>query len=203
MTPPVIEQIPDLETLLERAGAKPARYGKRWDCPSCGKSGRISVDFRRGLFHCWHVGCDFHGNALKLARHLGLVRKLSSREARRLQSERRHAHLAAEIAYQRIKARRLELYEAHQSLGRIRDGAAEALRRRPSDETAWSALAFVYAELPKVRAELLLLESAGIGERLAFLEASQGERRRALDRIICQGCILDSGGRVLELGEAR
>ena len=196
MRSPVIEGTPnttayDLRVLLHHAGAKPARYGKRWDCPSCGKPGRVSVDLARGLFQCWHAGCGFRGNAYKLARHLGLVRKLSCQEALRLQSERRHAHVAAELAYQRIRARRMELYEARRSLGRIRDGAGQALRRNPSDETAWSALAFVNDRLPKVQAELLLLETAPIGESLAFLEASQSERGRALDRAVLRaqkGC---------------
>jgi hypothetical protein len=66
----------------------------------------------------------------------------------------------------------------------------------------WSALALVYSPLPKVRAELLVLDSGPIAERLAFLEMSESERRKALDRTIRQGGILDSKGRVLELGDA-
>ena len=188
----------DLRELLERAGARLVGPN-RADCPRC--SGKRTVSYHGELFCCHYAGCRFKGNSFALARKLGLARRLSPYEVRDCRHVRDIAKKAAHYAYAKIKSRRWELYEMHRSLAHILSGTQRRLRQEPESELAWSALAFVHDELPKVRAELLLLETAPIRERLAFLEASQSERRRAVDRAVFQGGILDSKGRILELGD--
>src|SRR5207249_4584058 len=151
--------------LLERAGCT-LRGRNRGDCPRCG--GRRTVSYTEEVFCCHHAGCDFQGNAFQLARQLGLVRRLSPAEAHEQRERRDRARALAGECARKLRARRQELYRAHRELLSIRAEAHEGER----SETVWDALARVYTELRRVRAELLILESAPVRDRLRFLNES-------------------------------
>lgn len=179
-----------LEELLRRAGAKPGRFGKRWDCPKCGRPRRVSVDFAKELFRCWHEGCTFKGNRPGLARALGLAQKLSPKEARGLRERRERGKAWGRAAYERARARRLDLYEAFRGWVTILCGASRKLREDLNDPTAWEALARTYHELPKVQAELAILEDAPIAQRFRFLTAGTVEREERIQAVIYRGGVV-------------
>jgi len=147
----------DLPTLLERAGGRPR--GNRHDCPKCG--GWRTVAHKDEVFLCHR--CQWKGNALTLARELGLDRRLSSAEYRELCRRRELANRAALALYERVKARRFELLDKAHDLSRLEQQAHEA---GPDHPATWGALALVYRELPGVLAELATLENSGAAEAL-------------------------------------
>lgn len=189
----------DLPDLLTRAGAR-LTSRNRADCPRC--QGKRTLSYTSEVFYCHHVGCDFKGNAITLTRTLGLHVRHSPAEAAAFRQRREEAKRQAAIAYRRVQHRRHELYEAHRELIGTLYGAHSRLRSNPQDEIAWSALQLVYDQLPLVRAELLLLEDAPIGERLAFLQASQMERGEYLRPVIERSGLLAHDDRFVELGDA-
>jgi hypothetical protein len=160
-------------TLLEHAGAHPPRYGRKWDCPKCGGHSCLSVDEARGLFNCFHAGCDFHGNAEMLARRLGLASRLPLEEYRELQERRCRASLAAARLYRAVKARRFELLAELRALGRLEYLAHDAGMDHPA---TWNALARVYADMPGIEAGLLALETAKASDVLSLLTNSANVR---------------------------
>ena len=184
--------------LLERAGAKLRGRG-RADCPRCG--GRRTLSYTSSLFKCHHAGCGFQGSSHNLAKELGLARPLSLAEREELQQRLLCAREAAGQALGRVRSRRLELYEAHRSLLSILLSASERLKQNPEDERAWTALAYRGRELPKVRAELAMLESVPVGDRLALLNASNVDRERLVARMVIHGGVVDSNGKFVEVGD--
>ena len=194
----LLRQPADLESLLQHAGAKPARYGKRWDCPTCGKPGHVSVNLPKGVFHCWHARCDFRGSTFTLARSLGFASP-TAEQAREYVRRRELAQEAAARSSAKRRERRWQLYDTHQSLLSIQAGASKRLRREPQNEVAWSALAFTYRELPLVQAELLILEHASFPDRRRFARESEKTRRAVIDRVISAGGLTDPSGRFVEL----
>lgn len=190
----------DLEGLLRHAGSKPARYGKRWDCPSCGKSGRVSVDFGKSVYHCWHAGCSFKGSAFTLARSLGFASP-TPQQAQTYRRERDEAETAARCFAERLWERRHELYAEHRELLDIRRGAHSRLQSDPQNKIAWDALRFVHGQTPIVRVELLLLESAPVGERLEFIHAPSAKRAEHLQKIVERDGLTSHDGRFLEIGD--
>ena len=167
--------------LLERAGCT-LRGRNRADCQRCGA--RRTVSYTEEVFCCHHAGCDFRGNAFQLARQLGLARRLPPAEARELRERRERAHTLAEECARKLRARRQELYQAHRELLSIRTEVHDGWCRESADEAVWDALGRVHTELPRVRAELLILESAAVRDRLRFLNESTEVRRDVVDRVI-------------------
>ena len=124
-------------------------------------------------------------------------------ERQELQQRLLCAREAAGQALGRVRSRRLELYEAHRSLLSILLSASERLKQNPEDERAWTALAYRGRELPKVRAELAMLESVPVGDRLALLNASNVDRERLVARMVIHGGVVDSNGKFVEVGDPR
>jgi ribosomal protein L37AE/L43A len=189
-----------LMELLERAGCK-LRGRNRVDCPRCG--GRRTVSFTDELYCCHHAGCDFSGNAFTLARELGLARRLSPTEARALRLERERAEAAATAFLLRVRGARFGLGGLHIELLNLRDEAHERLKVNHDDETAWDALAYVYSELPRVRADLALLSEGTIGDRIAWLEADHEKRREMADRILQVGGVPTFDGKWVEVSSGK
>jgi hypothetical protein len=186
-----------LPNLLERAGAT-LRGRNRADCPLCG--GRRTVSYSEEVYCCHRAGCEFRGNAVTLARHLGLMTSRFSRaEAGAYHRQREEAQAAADYALQRLRAERRELYEACRSLRRIRGRAGDTLRMPTEDIKSWTALAYVDRELPRVEAALAILESAPVAVRLAFLNAAEADRAGAVEQVILAGGLDDSDGRFIEV----
>jgi hypothetical protein len=134
-----------------------------------------------------------------LAKEQGLLPEQSPEQAREYGRQRELSQQAAALSCAARNARRSQLYDSHQSLLSIQAGASKRLSEWPEDETAWSALAHVEQELPRVRAELLLLEDASFSERRAFMRASDGERNAAIDRILASGGLTNPSGQFVEL----
>ena len=187
----------DMVGLLERAGAKLRGRG-RADCPRCGAKRTIS--YNRTLFKCHHAGCGFQGSIHTLAKELGLARPLSAAERQELCQRLQCAQEAAGQALGRVRSRRFELYEAHRSLLSILFGASERLKQNPEDERAWAALAYIDRELPKIRAELGILEYAPVEDRLALLNASDSDREAVLSKVITDAGVVDWHGKFVEVG---
>ena len=194
----------DLVALLERVGARPPRYGRgKWGCPKHSGSPSVSVDLDRGLFNCHHAGCDFHGNSFTLARGLGLARRLSPAEARALRLERERAEAAASAFLVRVRGARFGLMALHVELLNLLDQAHERLKANCEDDAGWEALAHVYSELPRVRAELILVSEGTIEDRLAWLDADKETRHEMVNCILQVGGVPTCDGRFLELDDAR
>jgi hypothetical protein len=70
----------------------------------------------------------------------------------------------------------------------------------PDAEATWHELTLVYRELPRVRAELLILESAAVRDRLRFMHTSDPERDEVIDRVIRAGGLANDAGKFVELG---
>ena len=181
-----------LSELLTRAGCT-LRGRNRGDCPRCG--GRRTVSYTEEVFCCHHAGCDFRGNTFQLARQLGLARRLPPAEARELRDRRERARTLAEECARKLRARRQELYQAHRELLSIRTEVHEGWCCESANEAAWDALARVYTELPRVRAELLILETALVRDRLRFLNESAEVRCEVVDRVIAAGGLTDARGK--------
>jgi ribosomal protein L37AE/L43A len=143
----------DLVALLEASGAR-SRGPRRYDCPECGSRRTVAVDEGRGLFHCHHAGCSFSGSIGTLRKRLGLGRGwLSRREYIRLRREREQVSEAAVRLYAAVKARWGELIDRLHGLNRLGVQAHDA----GATEATIGALAVVYAERPRILAELLIL----------------------------------------------
>ena len=185
--------VPDL---LVKAGAT-LRGRNRADCPKCGK--RRTVSYATEVFNCHHTGCNFQGNAITLARELGLLKRLSAKEAQALRVEREQARTAAQRATERVKERRLKACQIHQDLLDIKYGAMDRLENNRQDEIGWACLAYAYKEIPLIRAELTLLEEAPPLERLAFLDANDAAQAQAIDDVILAGGVPCPDGKLVEV----
>ena len=137
--------------LLEQAGARPR--GNRHDCPKCG--GFRTVTHSAEAFFCHK--CQWKGNAVSLAKELGVYQRLSPAEYRELRQNRERADHAARALYERVKARRFELLEELRGLGRLEVEAHTAGADHPA---TWGALALVYRNKPGILAELAFLENS-------------------------------------------
>ncbi|HXH48172.1 MAG TPA: hypothetical protein VNM47_02260 [Terriglobia bacterium] len=164
----------EITDLLPLAGATPPRYGRgKWDCPRCCGPACLSVDAGRGLYHCFHAGCNFAGNAGMLARELGLARRLSRAEYCELRQMRERADEAALALYATVKARGFELLDRLHDLNRRESVAHDA----GPTEAAWDSLAAVYRERPVIESELDFLENAHAADILAKLAEAGLELR--------------------------
>jgi len=165
----------EVGALLEKAGAHPR--GNRHDCPKCG--GRRTVSHTEELFYCHK--CQWRGNAVTLAKELGIYKRLPSAEYVRLQRERERAHEAARRLATTVHARRLDLLDSLRELNRL-----EA-RVQICTPKVWGALALVYRERPVILAELTILENASAADLVRFLTADAATREAALDRVLGAG----------------
>jgi hypothetical protein len=190
----------DLIALLERAGARPARIGKRWNCPVCGRPGHVSVDVEKGLFNCWHAGCDFGGNVRTLAMSLDVAEKLAPEEARALRERFAWSRRVRERAERVVRRRRWQLYEEHQALLNLYDRTGNEAWVWLREDIAWAALVFVDSRLDEVRGELSILESAPRADRARFLRLTEPGRTEVLKHVIQHGGLFDRDGRFVELG---
>jgi hypothetical protein len=139
----------DTGRLLEMAGAR-IRGRNRADCPRC-KRFRV-ISFTAQTFFCHGIDCGWKGNAVTLAKDLGIsFDRPSSEEMRQIA----RAHKAASILYERAKARRFELLDHLHNLNRLELAAHDL---GPTD-AAWDALETVYRERPRVEQQLDVLES--------------------------------------------
>lgn len=96
----------DVPALLELSGAPPR--GNRHDCPKCG--GFRTVTHTAEYFYCHR--CRWKGNALTLAKELGVYRRLSSAEWRELRERREQADAEARIKAEQSAAQARRLAEA-------------------------------------------------------------------------------------------
>jgi ribosomal protein L37AE/L43A len=180
--------------LLERVGAT-LRGHNRADCPWCG--GRRTISYADEVYFCHRCGAK--GNAVSLARELGLARRLSSAEARALRLERERADRAAHAFLAEVKGARFGLGGLHIELLKLRHEARERLKVNHDDVPAWETLAHVHTELPRARAAYVLLSDGTVGDRLAWLEANEGTRREMADRILQAGGVPTYDGKWVEV----
>jgi hypothetical protein len=185
----------DLADLLQKAGARVR--GNRADCPRC--SAARTVSYTAEVFYCHHAGCDFRGNAFTLARELGIARRLPPAEARTLRLERGRAEAAASTFLMRVRGARFGLGALHIELLNLRDESHKRLKANPDDQATWEMLAYVYNELPRVRAELILLGEGMIEDRVAWFEAGEETRREMAGRILRLGGLPTFDGKWAEL----
>lgn len=195
-----LHSVANLGELLTQAGAKRPQYGKKWSCPACGGKGCLSVDEPRGLFHCWHPGCDFKGNTATLARRLGMVPKLSPEECRRRQEqERRLGERVARILAAKHK-RRSEVIDRLTHFYRVEYSCHVA---GPSNPYTRDALAAIYAERLRLEAERLILDDARGPDLERFLGLSKqsvnGDIEAAIDNVIIHGGLTDRNGQFVPL----
>lgn len=180
-----------LERLLEMSGAK-LRGRNRADCPKC--LGFRTISFAGEVFHCFK--CGWKGNAITLARELGLLQRIPRSEYRRREGERKRAHAAAERLYQRVKTRRFELLD---ELHAVKQRELRAHEAGPENENTWDELGVVYTQRGMILAELAILESSGAADLIRFLAADAGTQRQAVAQVISLGGVHDSSGRFVEV----
>lgn len=140
----------ELSALLEQTGARPR--GNRHDCPKCG--GFRTITHTDECFFCHK--CQWKGNGVTLARELGIYRRIPLAEYREQSRKRERAHEAALRLYQKTHSRQLELHERLRKHGRAELVAHDA---GPDAPNTWEILSFVYDEMPRIEAELDILES--------------------------------------------
>lgn len=188
------QSVASLGNLLTQAGARPSRYGKKWDCPACGKPGCLSVDESRGLFNCFGAGCDFRGNTTTLRRRLGIASpKLSSLECQRLMAMDKKLDERVARLLEAKHDRRDKVIDSLMELYRLEGSAHVA---GPDNPAAWDALADVYARRQRLEAELLILNHAHARDLERFLvTSSSSDRTRAIDNVFMLGGLADAKGR--------
>lgn len=152
--------------LLEQAGARPR--GNRHDCPKCG--GLRTITHTDECFFCHK--CQWKGNAITLAKELGIYRRLPSAEYKALRWKRRRGHDAARRLYAAARTCQLDLREEFRYLGQLED---EAHKAGPNSPMAWDMLAEVYAKRPAIEAELEILESDNAAAAFTILMANAGK----------------------------
>lgn len=189
-----------LGELLTRAAAKRPQYGKKWECPACGKP-TLSVDEDHGLFHCFHAGCDFKGNTATLARSLGLaLPKMSPVERRRRQERERRLD---ERVNRTLGAKHERRQWVIASLTNLYRWGHTAHVAGPDSPRAWDILATVYRERLRLTAELLILDNARGPDLERFLGLSRqsvdGDRDTAIDNVVMLGGMYDRAGKFVPL----
>lgn len=185
----------DLADLLRQVGARV--HGNRADCPCC--RGRRTISRTDKVYFCHRCGAK--GNSFTLARELGLAPRLSRAEAQAMRLERERAEAVANAFLARVRAARFGLTALHIVLLNLRDEARERLEANHDDETAWEILACVCSELPRVRADLVVLSEGTVGDRLTWFKANEEIRRDMADRVLRVGGVPTFDGKWAEVGE--
>ena len=193
---PVAEIQFSVPELLTRAGAT-LRGRNRADCPRCHR--KRTVSYTEELYFCHHVGCDFRGNSITLAKQLGLLHALSPREARELRRTTERARWAAEELSFRLRERRLTLQEEHRQLLDILYGGQERLERDRDQKTGQTLVTYARKNLRRVRAELAIIEDSPMPQRLEFLNANEGRQKGMVCAVIAAGGIEDASGKFIEV----
>ena len=182
--------------LLTRAGAT-LQGRDRADCPRCGK--RRTISHTEEVFNCHEATCDFKGNAVTLARELGLLKPLPPREAAELRRTRERARRAAEEVSYRLRERRLTLQEEHRQLLDIYYGGQERLKRDRDPKIGQTLVAYAKKQLRKIRAELVLLEDGPLLEHIRYLDANEGKQEGMVCAVIGAGGVEDADERFIEV----
>lgn len=180
----------DIAELLEQAGARPR--GNRHDCPKC--AGLRTVTHSADAFFCHR--CQWKGNAVSLAKELGVYQRLSPAEYRELHQRHEQTNRAARVLYERVKARRSELSGLLHTVNG-REAAAHILG--PDNPAAWDALSTVYGERPAVLAELAILENCRAADLIRFLSDRQDARERLIEGLLARGGLWNSQGKFVEV----
>lgn len=154
----------ELSVLLEQTGARPR--GNRHDCPKCG--GFRTITHTDECFFCHR--CQWKGNAVTLAKELGIHRRISSAEYLEQSRKRQRANDAALRLFAAAHRRQLELRERLRQLGRAELFAHDS---GLEDASTWEVLSRVYAERPLIEQELDALESADPAIVLESLNAAR------------------------------
>lgn len=149
--------------LLERAGARPR--GNRHDCPKC--SALRTVTHTPECFFCHR--CGWRGNAVTLARELGIDQRIPSVEYRELCQRRERAREAGRRRYHMVHKRRMELLDMLHDLNRVEALAHDA---GPTD-ASWESLALVYEQRPVIERELDSLELPGAAALVQSMSAME------------------------------
>jgi hypothetical protein len=180
---------PDLHALLLEAGAvAPRRERARWDCPVCGKRGRVSVNISRGLFQCWTWGCSFHGSSHSLARQLGHRMNSSGWREKVAKAQRRRE------LHERVRSLRLECYRALVEGFQEKMRSYEELRGRVLQNIDLLERSLtIYSELLGLNAQMLLLEELPDLEFCQFLAASECSRQTHVAEVISRDGIFANG----------
>jgi hypothetical protein len=133
----------NIAALLEKAGAKPPRYGRgKWRCPRHNGTPSLTVNLDGEWFRCWNSSCDFKGNIYTLRRQLGMSRPwIPAAEFRLMVRAKR---LAAAL-HDRAEALRCEWTDALLALAQIERGATKAGVDHPY---ALDAMALVLEQRP-------------------------------------------------------
>jgi len=182
--------------LLENAGCT-LRGRNRSDCAWC--KGRRTISYTDEVYCCHRCGAK--GNSFTLARELGLAPRLSRAEAQAMRLEKERAEAVANAFLARVRAARFGLTALHMELLNLRDEAHERLKANHDDETAWEILACICSELPRVRAELILLSDGTVGDRVAWFEGNEERRREIADCILRVSRVPTFDGKWAEVGE--
>jgi len=185
----------DIRDLLHRAGAQV--LGRRADCPWC--CGRRTISLTEKVYFCHRCGAK--GNSFTLARELGLARRMSRAEAQNIRRERERAESVANAFLAQIGEARSSLNALHDQLLHLRDQAHERLRADHDNEIGWETLAYICTELPRLRAELVLLSDGTVEDRLSWLEGTKERRREIADRILRAGGVSTFDDKWAEVGD--
>ena len=182
---------PGILELLEQAGAR-IRGRNRADCPECKRFRAIS--FTDETFFCH--GCQWTGNAVTLAKELGVYQRLPRAEYVLQRQERERAERAGRELYQQVKTRRFELLDELHALNGLESLAHKA---GPGDPDTWDSLGLVYRERPGILAELAFLENAPADKVPQFLTATVEQRQAVREAILFHGGMYDHGGKFFEV----
>jgi len=175
----------EIEDLLEQTGAR-AR-GNRHDCSKCG--GLRTITHTEECFYCHR--CQWKGNAVTLAKELGICQRIPKAEYIRQRKAREQAGNAAGAFLSRCRSERLTVYGILRELARLETAAHEA---GPDHPAAWGALALIYRQRPILTAKVILLSEGSIADRRRWLEAdTEGRERIAGEILISGGCCDDAG----------
>ena len=186
----------ELPDLLVRAGAT-LRGNNRADCPRCRK--RRTISHTEEVFNCHEATCDFKGNAVTLARELGLLNPLPPREAEELRRTRERARRAAEEVSYRLRERRLTLQEEHRQLLNIYYGGQERLKRDRDPKIGQILATYAKKQLRRVHAELAIVEGSPIPQRLRYLNANEGRQKGMVCAVIGAAGLEDADGKFIEV----
>ncbi len=180
----------EISGLLEQAGANPR--GNRHDCPKCG--GLRTVTHSGEAFYCHR--CEWKGNAVKLAKELGLYERLPRAEYVRQRAAREQAESQARQFLADCKARRRAFEGLYIEMQNLCD--EYPARLDPEDESAWDGLEWVYKNEREVLATIILLGEGAIAPRRRWLEAAAEERERIIEEILLTGGLHDPRGNFIE-----
>lgn len=143
--PMLIPEGYDLRRLLIMSGAV-ERGSRRFDCPDCKSHRGVSVNYSRGVFHCF--SCEFKGNDRTLAKRLGLdPGRTIPDEVKRIREQ-----AAVEQSIRRDRIRAVVLNQRGKSLERRGHAAG------PASETSWGLLEQGYRMQAKAQERLDVLE---------------------------------------------